>query len=116
MQILEFMQIYIHDKWTFLIILKIFLLLVGYMIDIFSAIVVVVPLFVLIAKSLDVKIVHLGIIFLTNLEIGYSTSPVGVIYCQFSFQRTCDASLFRNMALYCSTNNNLIINYLYSST
>jgi len=78
MQLLDFMKQYIHDPLTFLIALNVFLLLVGCMMDIFSAIIVVVPLIVPIAKSFDVNMVHLGIIFLTNLEIGYSTPPVGI--------------------------------------
>jgi len=78
MQLMDFMKQYIHDPLTFLIALNIFLLLVGCMMDIFSAIIVVVPLIVPIAKSFDVNMVHLGIIFLTNLEIGYSTPPVGI--------------------------------------
>jgi len=78
MQLLDFMRLYIHDPITFLIALNIFLLIVGCMMDIFSAIIVVVPLIVPIAKSFDVNMVHLGIIFLTNLEIGYSTPPVGI--------------------------------------
>lgn len=78
MQMLATMQQYIHDPITFLIVLNVFLLLVGCMMDIFSAIIVVVPLIVPIAKSYDISMVHLGIIFLTNLEIGYSTPPVGI--------------------------------------
>ena len=78
MQVLDFMKQYIDDKITFLIVLNIFLLLVGCMMDIFSAIIVVVPLIIPVAKSFDVNMIHLGIIFLTNLEIGYSTPPVGI--------------------------------------
>ncbi len=78
MQILNYMKTYIQDKWTFLLILNIFLLIVGCMMDIFSAIVVVVPLIIPIAKSFDINMIHLGIIFLMNLEIGYSTPPVGL--------------------------------------
>jgi C4-dicarboxylate transporter DctM subunit len=78
MQILSFMQVYIHDKWTFLLVLNIFLLIVGCMMDIFSAIVVVVPLIIPIAKSFDINMIHLGIIFLMNLEIGFSTPPIGM--------------------------------------
>ncbi len=78
MQILETMKQYIHDPLTFLMVLNIFLLIVGCMMDIFSAIIVVVPLIIPIAQSFDVNMVHLGIIFLTNLEIGYSTPPVGI--------------------------------------
>ena len=59
-------------------LLNVFLLIVGCMMDIFSATVVVVPLILPIAQSYGVDPVHLGIIFLANLEIGYSTPPVGI--------------------------------------
>jgi C4-dicarboxylate transporter DctM subunit len=78
MAILATMKQYIHDPLTFLMVLNVFLLIVGCMMDIFSAIIVVVPLIIPIAQSFDVNMVHLGIIFLTNLEIGYSTPPVGI--------------------------------------
>ena len=78
MTILATMKQHIHDPLTFLMILNVFLLIVGSMMDIFSAIIVVVPLIIPIAQSFDVNMVHLGIIFLTNLEIGYSTPPVGI--------------------------------------
>ncbi|MEK9630129.1 MAG: TRAP transporter large permease subunit [Nitrospinota bacterium] len=78
MTLLETMRQYIHDPLTFLIVLNVFLLLVGCMMDIFSAIIVVVPLIIPIAKSFDINMIHLGIIFLSNLEIGYSTPPVGI--------------------------------------
>lgn len=78
MKILAFMREYIDDKITFLILLNVFLLIVGCMMDIFSATMVVVPLIVPIAESFGVNLIHLGIIFLTNLEIGYSTPPVGI--------------------------------------
>jgi C4-dicarboxylate transporter DctM subunit len=76
--ILEWMQTYIHSKITFLIMLNIFLIIVGCLMDIFSAILVVVPLIVPIAAGFGIHPVHLGIIFLANLEIGYSTPPVGL--------------------------------------
>ncbi len=78
MRLLAFMKEYIDDQLTFLMVLNVLLLIVGCMMDIFSAIIVVVPLIIPIAKSFDVNMVHLGIIFLTNLEIGYSTPPVGI--------------------------------------
>ncbi len=78
MQLLDFLKTYIQNPLTFLILLNIFLLLVGCMMDVFSAIIVVVPLIVPIAESFGINMVHLGIIFLTNLEIGYSTPPVGI--------------------------------------
>jgi tripartite ATP-independent transporter DctM subunit len=76
--ILMWMQTYIHNKITFLIMLNIFLIIVGCLMDIFSAILVVVPLIVPIAAGFGIHPVHLGIIFLANLEIGYSTPPVGL--------------------------------------
>ncbi len=78
MKILEFMQTFISSKIVFLMILNLLLLIVGCMMDMFSAIIVVVPLIVPIAQQYGVDPVHLGVIFLTNLEIGYSTPPVGL--------------------------------------
>jgi len=66
------------SKYAFLIALNLFLLLVGCMIDIYAAIALVVPLILPIAAEYDVDVVHLGIIFLTNLGIGYATPPVGI--------------------------------------
>jgi tripartite ATP-independent transporter DctM subunit len=78
MHILAFIQDYIHSKITFLLVLTVFLLIVGCMMDIFSAIAVVVPLITPVALEYGVDPVHLGIIFLANLEIGYITPPVGL--------------------------------------
>ncbi|HOO47734.1 MAG TPA: TRAP transporter large permease subunit, partial [Deltaproteobacteria bacterium] len=75
---LDFIQAHISSKIVFLIALNIFLLIVGCIMDIYSALIVVVPLIIPIAANYDVNPVHLGIIFLTNLEIGYSTPPVGM--------------------------------------
>ncbi len=78
MKILDFIQGFITSKIAFLVALNIFLLIVGCMLDIFSALVVVVPLILPIALSYQIDPVHLGIIFLTNLNIGYMTPPVGL--------------------------------------
>ncbi len=78
LQILGWMQNYISSKYTFLLCLNVFLLIVGCLMDIFSALIVVVPLIVPVAMGFDVHPVHLGIIFLTNLEIGYLTPPIGL--------------------------------------
>ncbi|MBA4367980.1 MAG: C4-dicarboxylate ABC transporter [Desulfobacterium sp.] len=78
MLILDSMRVYITSKFLFLLTLNIFLLIVGCVLDIFSAILVTVPLILPIAESYGINPVHLGIIFLTNLEIGYSTPPVGM--------------------------------------
>ena len=78
MKILESMQQYLTNKYVFLLFLNIFLLVVGAMMDIFSAIIVVVPLILPIAQSFEIHPIHLAVIFLTNLEIGYITPPVGI--------------------------------------
>ena len=89
MKILAFMQQYVTSKIWFLVMLNLFLLVVGCMIDIFSAIIVVVPLIVPVALSFGIDPVHLGIIFLANLGIGYSTPPVGInlFIASFRFER-----------------------------
>ena len=78
MTILAYMKQFITSKAMFLLMLNIFLLIVGALLDIFSAILVVVPILIPIAAEFHVDPVHLGIIFLTNLGIGYSTPPVGM--------------------------------------
>lgn len=77
-QMFAFIEQYIDNKIVFLILLNVFLLGVGAMMDIFSAIIVVVPLILPIAQEFGIHPVHLGIIFLANLEIGYFTPPVGI--------------------------------------
>ncbi|MSP64074.1 MAG: TRAP transporter large permease subunit [Ignavibacteria bacterium] len=77
-KLFELVSTFISNKYLFLIILNIFLLIVGMMMDIFSAIIVVVPLIIPVAKLYGIDPIHLGIIFLTNLEIGYLTPPVGL--------------------------------------
>ncbi len=77
-RILAFMQAHVQSRIGFLIILNVFLLGVGCFLDMFSALVIVVPLIIPIAESYGVDLLHLGIIFLTNLQIGYSTPPVGM--------------------------------------
>ena len=77
-KLFEFTKTFIESPTWFLVVLNLFLIVVGMMMDIFSAIVVVVPLIVPIALAYGIDPVHLGIIFLTNLEIGYLTPPVGL--------------------------------------
>jgi C4-dicarboxylate transporter DctM subunit len=78
MKILEMMKQYIDSKYMFLLFLNIFLLIVGALMDIFSAIIVVVPIILPMAQEYGVDPIHLAIIFLTNLEIGFITPPVGI--------------------------------------
>lgn len=68
----------IQSKLVFLLVLNLFLLLVGCLMDIYSAIVVVVPLLVPLGIAFGIDPVHLGVIFLANLELGYLTPPVGM--------------------------------------
>ncbi|MBD3646166.1 MAG: TRAP transporter large permease subunit, partial [Pseudomonadales bacterium] len=74
----EWIREFITDKTTFLILLNIALLALGAILDIFSAIVIMIPLIVPIALGYGVDPVHLGIIFLANMQIGYFTPPIGM--------------------------------------
>ena len=73
-----FVQQHIDEKLTFLILLNLFLLVLGMMLDIFSAIVIIVPIILPIAVGYGIHPVHLGIIFLANMQLGYFTPPVGM--------------------------------------
>jgi C4-dicarboxylate transporter DctM subunit len=77
-QLFETIRENIDSRWTFLLLLNIFLLGVGMMLDIFSALVILVPLLVPVALSYGIHPVHLGILFLANMQLGYFTPPVGL--------------------------------------
>jgi C4-dicarboxylate transporter DctM subunit len=77
-RLFDFIHNHIDSKLTFLVLLNIFLLILGAMLDIFSAIVLMVPLILPVAVAYGVHPVHLGIIFLANMQIGYFTPPVGM--------------------------------------
>lgn len=74
----ELAREHISSKIAFLLVLNIGLLIVGCLMDIFSALVVVVPLVVPMGAAFGIEPVHLGIIFIANLELGYMTPPVGM--------------------------------------
>jgi tripartite ATP-independent transporter DctM subunit len=76
--LLEWVSTLVSSQFSFLILLLLFLLLLGAILDIFSAIVLVVPLILPIAAGFDVHPVHLGIVFLAAMELGYLTPPVGL--------------------------------------
>jgi C4-dicarboxylate transporter DctM subunit len=78
MKILGAMEGMVQSRIGFLLILNVFLLLVGCMMDIFSAILIVVPLIMPLAEKFGIDPIHLGILFLANLAIGYNTPPVGL--------------------------------------
>ena len=77
-QLLAFINRYIEDPLSFLILLNVLLLILGAMLDIFSALVIMVPLLLPVAVGYGIHPVHLGIIFLANMQIGYFTPPVGM--------------------------------------
>lgn len=77
-RLFEVIRSQVSDKITFLILLNLFLLVLGTMLDIFSALVLMTPLLLPIALGYGIDPVHLGIIFLANMQIGYFTPPVGM--------------------------------------
>lgn len=78
MKALEIMKQVFHSKYSFLLFLNIFLLVIGALKDVFSAIIVVVPLILPISREFGVHPIHMAMIFLTNLEIGYIAPPFGI--------------------------------------
>jgi C4-dicarboxylate transporter, DctM subunit len=78
MRLADWCQVHVHSRIVFLLLLNAALLVVGCLMDVFSAIVVVAPLIVPLGGLFGVHPVHLGIIFLANLELGYLTPPVGL--------------------------------------
>jgi len=78
MRLFEWVTAHISSKISFLILLNLFLLALGMMLDIFSALVIVVPLILPIAAGYGIDPIHLGMIFLANMQIGYCTPPVGM--------------------------------------
>ncbi len=77
-RLFESIKSHVDSKWTFLILLNIFLLVLGMMLDIFSALVIIMPIIFPIAMSYGIHPVHLGIVFLANMQLGYFTPPVGM--------------------------------------
>ena len=88
-RLLEWTQSQIESPLMFLLALNLFLLVVGSLMDIFSAIFVVVPLITGIGAAYGIDPVHLGIIFIANLELGYLTPPVGLnlFFASYRFDR-----------------------------
>ena len=77
-RIFNLIQAHVSGKFMFLIFLNLFLLVLGALLDIFSAIIIMVPIILPVAVSYGIDPVHLGIIFLANMQIGYITPPVGM--------------------------------------
>jgi C4-dicarboxylate transporter DctM subunit len=89
-QMFDLIRTYISNKFTFLVLLNIALLFLGAILDIFSALVIMVPLIVPIAIGFGIDPVHLGIIFLANMQIGYFTPPIGMnlFIASYRFKRS----------------------------
>ena len=77
-QLMALMQEHIQSPLSFLLLLNILLLILGAMLDIFAALVIMVPLLLPVAVGYGIHPVHLGIIFLANMQVGYFTPPVGM--------------------------------------
>ena len=99
--ILDWIQSTTENRIVTLIGLNIFLLIVGCLMDIFSAVIIVVPLLLPIAEEFGIDKAHLGIIVLTNLEIGYLTPPVGMnlFISSMKFDRSV-VVLYRSVLLF----------------
>lgn len=78
MKLLELMQSLITSQFIFLLVLNIFLVIVGMLMEIFAAIVVAVPLVIPLARAYGLDPYHFAIIFLLNLEIAYLMPPLGI--------------------------------------
>lgn len=87
--IIDWTQAHVQSKLVFLLGLNVFLLVVGTLMDIFSAIVVVVPLIIPLAQVFNIEPVHLGVIFVANLELGFLHPPLGLnlLLASYRFKR-----------------------------
>ncbi|MXV74082.1 TRAP transporter large permease [Candidatus Poribacteria bacterium] len=99
--VLDWIQSTTESRVITLIGLNVFLLIIGCLMDIFSAIIIVVPLLLPIAEQFGIDKAHLGIIVLTNLEIGYLTPPVGMnlFISSMKFDRSV-VLLYRSVLLF----------------
>ena len=88
-RLLDWSRSHIRSRLTFLLVLNLFLLAVGWLMEIFAAIVVVVPLIVPLGAAFGIHPVHLGIIFIANLELGFLTPLVGlnIFLASYRFKR-----------------------------
>ncbi len=91
----------VHTKWVFLLFLNLALLLVGCFMDIFSAILVVSPLVIPLGAAFGIHPVHLGVIFITNLTLGFLTPPIGMnlFLASYAFKKPV-VHIFRSVLPY----------------
>lgn len=92
LKLFEWTQSQITSKYTFLALLNVILLILGAFLDIFSALVIMVPLILPVAIGYGIHPIHLGIIFLANMQLGYLTPPVGInlFIASYRFNRPID--------------------------
>ena len=92
LKLFEWTQSQITSKYTFLALLNLILLVLGAFLDIFSALVIMVPLILPVAIGYGIHPIHLGIIFLANMQLGYLTPPVGLnlFIASYRFNRPID--------------------------
>jgi len=84
--LIDWVGAHIQSKYVFLLLLNLALLVSGTFMDVFSAIIVLVPLITPIATRFNIDPVQLGIIFLANLELGYLTPPIGMNLCLSAYR------------------------------
>jgi len=77
-RLIELVTSYVDSRTSFLVLLLLFLLVLGAFLDIFSALVLVVPLILPVAAEYGVEPIHLGMVFLATMQLGYLTPPVGL--------------------------------------
>ena len=98
-KLVDWVRAHIASRLAFLLVLNVFLLIVGWFMEIFAAIVVVVPLIVPLGAAFGINPIHLGIIFVSNLELGFLTPLVGlnIFLASYRFKRpvleVCRATL-----------------------
>lgn len=92
---------YVSSKYVFLFLLNILLLLVGCIMDLYSAILVVSPLIIPVAEGFGIHPVHTGVIFLTNLALGFLTPPIGMnlFIASYTFKKPV-TSIIKNILPY----------------
>jgi tripartite ATP-independent transporter DctM subunit len=82
----NWVDVHIHSKYVFLILLNLVLLVEGSFMDVFSAIIVMVPLIQPLAARFAINPVQMGVIFLANLELGYLAPPIGMNLCLSAYR------------------------------
>ena len=82
----NWVDLHIHSKYVFLLLLNVVLLIKGSFMDVFSAIIVMAPLIQPIAERFGIDPVQMGVIFLANLELGYLTPPIGMNLCLSAYR------------------------------